>query len=238
MSEIIQRRKLYQEVADRLEALILSGAFQIGDPLPSERDLMERFGVGRPAIREALMTLERAGLIAISGGERARVTRPTAEGLMAGLNMAVRQWLNDEQGVSHLQDARGLLEVGLARRAAETARDAEIAVLRRALEANETARGDPASFERTDVAFHYVLAEMSGNPIFTALHQAMVGWLTEQRTMSLRAAGAEAAAAAGHRRIFAAVAARDPAAAGHEMRRHLDEVARLYWHARAGNEPS
>ncbi len=88
------------------------------------------------------------------------------------------------------------------------------------------------------MAFHYVLAEMSGNPIFTALHQAMVGWLTEQRNMSLRAPGAEAAAFAGHRRVFEAVAARDPAAAGDEMRRHLDEVARLYWRARTGKEPS
>lgn len=231
MSDLIQRRKLHQEVADRLEALILSGVFQVGGPLPSERDLMERFGVGRPAIREALMMLERAGLVAISGGERARVTRPTAAGMVAGLNTSVRQWLSDQNGVSRLQDARGLLEEGLARRAAETARDADIALLRCALEANEAARGDPANFERTDVAFHYVLAEVSGNPIFSALHQAMIGWLTEQRTISLRSPGAEQAAATGHRRIFDAVAARDPTAAGQEMRRHLDDVARLYWHA-------
>jgi DNA-binding FadR family transcriptional regulator len=76
VSEVIQRRKLFHEVADRLQSAILSGALQVGEALPSERELMERYGVGRPAIREALLSLERAGLIVISGGERARVARP------------------------------------------------------------------------------------------------------------------------------------------------------------------
>ncbi len=232
MNDLIQRRKLYQEVADRLQAMILAGDVRVGDTLPSERELMERFGVGRPAVREALLTLERAGLIAISGGERARVVRPTAAGMMAGLDAAVRQWLGDAAGVRHLQDARLLFEAALARRAAAGADAAGIAALVDALAENREARGDPARFERTDVAFHYVLAQMSGNPVFTAIHRAMVGWLTEQRTISLRSAGAEAGAFASHREIVDAVVARDPDAAERAMARHLGEVARLYWLAR------
>lgn len=232
MSEVIQRRKLFHEVAERLQETILSGNLQVGDALPSERELMERYGVGRPAVREALLSLERAGLITISGGERARVARPSARGMVAGLDPAVRHWLSDPQGVRHLQGARLLLEVALVRQAALTASDVDIARLRAALEENEAARGDLARFERTDVAFHYVFAEISGNPIFTAIHQAMVGWLTEQRTTTLRTAGAEAHAALAHRSIFAAVAAHDAVAAEAQMRAHLGEVAHLYWRAR------
>ncbi len=232
MSEVIQRRKLFHEVAERLQDTILSGGLQVGDALPSERELMERYGVGRPAIREALLSLERTGLIAISGGERARVARPSAQGMVAGLDPAVRHWLADPSGVRHLQDARLLLEVALVRQAAETATEADIARLRAALEENEAARGDLPRFERTDVAFHYVFAEMSGNPIFTAIHQAMVGWLTEQRSTTLRTPGAEEGAALSHRGIFEAVAAHDPAAAKARMRAHLNEVAQLYWRAR------
>lgn len=54
MTEHIQRRKLYQEVLDRLMARITSGEIAPGEPLPSERELMAFYGVGRVAVREAL----------------------------------------------------------------------------------------------------------------------------------------------------------------------------------------
>ena len=54
-AEPIRRRKLYEEVVARLEARILAGKLLPGDPLPSERELMRYFGVGRPAIREACL---------------------------------------------------------------------------------------------------------------------------------------------------------------------------------------
>lgn len=54
MSEIVQLRKLYEDVLDRLMVRIRAGEFASGAQLPSERDLMETCGVGRPAVREAL----------------------------------------------------------------------------------------------------------------------------------------------------------------------------------------
>ncbi len=229
MSEVIQRRRLYQEIADRLERQILAGELRVGDPLPSERALMERFGVGRPAVREALLALERAGLIAVSGGERARVIRPTPAGMVAGLDAAVRHWLAEPMGVRHLQDARKLLETGLARQAAEMAEPADIARLEQALSRNGADRADLLAFEHSDVAFHDVIAEIARNPIFTAVFQAMTGWLTEQRTTTLRLPGAAESAYASHRRIYEAIAAHDPEAAAAAMRRHLEAVAELYW---------
>jgi GntR family transcriptional regulator, sialic acid-inducible nan operon repressor len=69
----VQRRKLFQEVLDRLLERIRAGEFAPGDQLPSERDLMQSYAVGRPAVREALQALERDGIVSISHGERARV---------------------------------------------------------------------------------------------------------------------------------------------------------------------
>ena len=60
----IARRKLSHEVLDRLLPRIRSGEFAVGSLLPSERELMVTLGVGRPAVREALQTLERMGLVA------------------------------------------------------------------------------------------------------------------------------------------------------------------------------
>ena len=100
-------------------------------------------------------------------------------------------------------------------------------VLTPKLDANAAARGDMGRFERTDVAFHYVLARITRNPIFTAVHDALVEWLTSQRTITLRAPGAAEAAFEAHRRIFEGVAAREPEAAALAMDEHLKEVAAL-----------
>ena len=65
----IQRRKLSDSVQDRVLSMIKSGDLAPGSPLPSERELMSSFAVGRPAIREALQNLQRMGLVEIRHGE-------------------------------------------------------------------------------------------------------------------------------------------------------------------------
>ena len=97
--------------------------------------------------------------------------------------------LSDVWGVRHLQEARLFFETGLAREAARTASDADIARLEQALAKNRAAFDDLETFERTDVAFHYVLAEIPSNPVFVAIHEAVAAWLTEQRNISLRNEG-------------------------------------------------
>jgi DNA-binding FadR family transcriptional regulator len=227
----IRRRKLYEEIVERLEAAIADGHYAPGDQLPAERELMEAYGVGRTAIREALFALQRMGLIAISSGERARVSQPSAGTMVEELSGVARYLLARPDGAHHFQQARTMFEVGVARLAAETATPEDIVRLADALAANKAALEQPRGFERTDVAFHFVLAEITRNPIFTALHTGLTEWLTEQRTTSLKARGAAPAAGAAHERIYRAVAARDPQAAEDAMRAHLAEVGDFYWKA-------
>lgn len=225
----IQRRRLYQEVADHLERLIRDDVLKEGEALPSERELMEQFQVGRPAIREALLSLQKAGLVAVSNGERARVTRPDAGHLMRELSSSARVYLGGPDGVRHFQGARLLLEVALARHAARDATAEDVARIGEALDRNRQSLGDIAAFERTDVAFHYEIVLVARNPLFNGVHQAVVQWLAEQRTVSLHVPEAKDKALAFHERIFAAIAARDPDAAEAAMRDHLESVAALYW---------
>lgn len=230
----IERRRLYEEVERRLVEEITSGRLRAGDAMPSERDLMQRFGVGRPAIREALLSLSKKGLVRVWAGERTRVSRPTIDAVVQGISGPVAMMLGEPEGVRHLQHARRFFECALVRHAAREARNEQITQLRARLVANQKALEDPVEFERTDVDFHYELALIAGNPIFSALHQATVGWLTQQRTISLLQPGALKAAYRFHARIFEAIARRDPDAAEEAMRAHLASVERYYWRSARG----
>lgn len=225
----LDRRKLYEQVATHLEREILGGSLRPGDRLPPERDLQLRFGVGRPAIREALITLQRSGLIEIGNGVPARVATPNMERVVAGMVPAVSQMLSSSEGQRHLQGVRLFLEIGLVRNAAANASDAEIAGLAAALDKNRSAVGDVVAFIGTDVAFHFCLACMMRNPAFVALHDAMSTWLLEQRQFALREPGEDQRSFEAHARIFAAIEKRDPDAAESAMRQHLEEGWVAFW---------
>ena len=231
----IRRRKLSEEAALRLEAMIRDGTFPSGSLLPPERELMKVFGVGRASIREALYALNRMGLVLLRNGERPlRDHAHARDPDHASSRARARHFLSQPDGAVFFQEARALFEVGIARLAAQRATPEDVERLRQALQANMAARGDLGDFERTDVAFHYVLATIAKNPIFTAVHDALVEWLTSQRTMSLGVTGAEEGASNSHRRIYEAVAAHDPEAAARAMDDHLKDVAALIQRSKEG----
>jgi DNA-binding FadR family transcriptional regulator len=224
---VIRRRKLYEDVADHLDKMIQAGAYAPTDHLPSERDLMKQFGVGRPAVREALFHLRKMGVVELRSGERARVTRPTPQLVLNGLAGTARHMLAAPNGVREFQGARAFFEVGLARHAATFATAEDIAAFQAALASNRETIGDLDRFQETDVAFHYVLAVIPGNSIFPAIHAALAEWLLDQRRTTL-AAGEDRVAYEAHRMIFEAVAAHDPDQAERAMRDHLEHVAKRY----------
>jgi DNA-binding FadR family transcriptional regulator len=230
----IRRRKLYEEVVAQLEALIHEGDLKPGDPMPSERELMIQFGVGRPAIREALFALQRMGLVVVANGERPRISRPTTKTLLDELSGAARLLLAKPEGMNHFQQARTLFECAIAEEAARLATAEDIAALEAALAANQNAIGDDGRFMRTDVAFHFAIATIPRNPIYVSLNEAIVEWLVDQRRVSLRRQGTDHLAFEAHRQIFEAIRRRDATAANQEMRRHLDEITKRYWKVKEG----
>lgn len=216
---------------------MLAGRIGPGDRLPSERELMLRYGAGRGTVREALYALRRMGLVSLSPGERAFVTRPTADRLVDELGGAARQLLATDDGVRQFQHARRMLERMLAREAAIVATPAQLAELLEACEAHRTETDEQRAIE-ADVAFHFGIARVCGNPVVSALHAASLQWLREQRSTSLRSQGAKADAARAHRRIYDAIAAHDPDAAERAMDEHLAEVEAHYRSARAPDPPA
>lgn len=228
-TEPIQRRKLYQEVEQRLLERIRSGEIGPGQQLPSERELMEHFGVGRPAVREALQSLERSGIVEIAHGERARVVLPTADSLIEQIAGGARHLLRMQPGtLEHLKDARLFLETGLARLAAQRATDADITRLRQRLDEHRQALDQLDLFVERDMAFHREIAAISGNPIFPAIVEALFRWAGEYYQAIVRAPGMESVTLAEHQRLLDAITSRNPEAAGQAMHDHLSRASELY----------
>jgi GntR family transcriptional regulator, sialic acid-inducible nan operon repressor len=229
MAEIIPRRKLYQEVYERLMERIRTGEIPPGAQLPSERDLMEMYGVGRPAIREALQALERAGIVEIIHGERARVVVPTAERLISQVAGGAMHLLRTQPGMlEHLKSARMFLESGLASVAAGCATEEDVARLRLKISQQRAAMVDLEAFLERDMEFHREIAKITGNPIFPAIVESMFRWASEYYRPMVRAPGAEELTLAEHERITDAIAAGDATAAAEAMRAHLGRANELY----------
>ncbi|GAB1428811.1 hypothetical protein MASR2M17_22440 [Aminivibrio sp.] len=102
----IKRHRLHQDIVKYLLDDIKNGIYKVGEGLPSERDLMEEFNVGRPSIREALMQLSQMGIIEIRPGVRARVREPSVLPLLNGMGNVVRLQLQNPRGKFYFQEAR------------------------------------------------------------------------------------------------------------------------------------
>lgn len=220
----MKQQKLYQQVEAVLSEEIAEGVYKPGDMLPPERDLMERFEVGRPSIREALFSLAKRGLIELGSGRRPRVMEPSFEVVLTELDVIVRQTLRNSENIFHLMELRRILECALARKLALEATDKQIAELKQKLEDNRNAIGDMQRFWRTDSEFHKAIARLSGNPILPAIAEAVLTWLIDNRRVTLSLPGSDERALKHHQAIFNAISARQPDAAEQAMASHLISV--------------
>ncbi|KAA9131561.1 transcriptional regulator NanR [Marinihelvus fidelis] len=220
----ISKRKLSDDVLERLMELIQSGQYEAGDLFPSERELMERFGVGRPAVREAMQSLQNAGLITVQQGHRPKVTAPTANGIISQIDIAAQHLLRTSpSSLEHLKDARLLFEKGVVRRAAEQVTDEHAARMRAALDAQEKYYlTEPDKFVEADIAFHIAIAETTGNPILVATEKAMLGWLKQYNSKIVRLDGKEHITLDEHRKIYEYIVAHDAEGAAYAMADHLN----------------
>jgi DNA-binding FadR family transcriptional regulator len=227
---MVRRQKLSDEVRRGLLKLIKSGEVGLGEPLPSERELMEQFGVGRPAIREAMQSLETIGLIEIRHGGRARVSEPSVGRMVDQISETMKHLLaNSPASLENLKEARATFEREMARIAARRRSAADLERLLQILaEQSLAAADDPARFRMLDGFFHSEIARISGNPIFGALIDALFRWLSDFHVDLVSVPGLEELTLAEHREILAAITRADAEGAARAMGDHLMRANELY----------
>ena len=184
---------------------------------------MERFGVGRPAVREALQSLANKGVITISHGERSRVNELSASDALHQIEDVAKLLLSSEpDNIEHLKNARKLLEYGIARFAAVKCTADDAADLRELIEVQRGCLNDNSRFIETDIAFHTRIADITANPILQAVSKATLSWLFDYYRPLLYWEGKEVTTLREHSEVVDALEARDEEAAVNAMRRHLN----------------
>ncbi len=166
-------REKPQQIADELRHLIVSGELTEGDSLGHESDLVERFGVSRPSLREALRILEAEGLITVVRGVLGGVVVHEPDERMTARTAAlVLQSRN--VSLADVYDARSLLEL-TAVRVVASARACRGAVsqLRQFIGEQELAIEDPEAFGQANARFHERLVELAGNQTLTVVAEML-----------------------------------------------------------------
>jgi DNA-binding FadR family transcriptional regulator len=213
----VERRSAAADVQTQLQALIESGRFKQNERLPSEVELARSFGVSRPVVREALMSLQALGLTASQ----------TGKGTFVISDRVRTPLLIGRYSPAHIKEARRALEIPSAKFAALRRTDQDVGQLAALLARMEDA-DDPARRNKLDADYHVAIATASGNLLFVKLIEEMRTILEEHSLALAKAPHRRKAARVEHTKIYEAIVRRDADGAGAAMAEHLDAAEQSF----------
>jgi len=225
MYERIQTRRAFEEVASQIRDQLSRGALVPGDRLPPERELARQFNLSRNTVREALRSLEMAGILEFRKGMHggAFVREGHGSAVIAGFADLFRLGMFEP---GHLKEARLLVGMAVTRAACRRATMEDIAALRANLDASHAAvrEGRTAERMRLGLEFHRRLAKASGNPIFIVLTDALMEVQAQLIELGLMSPTPNELVMPSRQRITEFVAARDEEKAAAEMKRNIGNL--------------
>jgi DNA-binding FadR family transcriptional regulator len=214
------RGRLADQVAQRLERLILDGHVQPGEKLPTQAQLCEQLNVSRTVVREAMQMLVSKGLLQMQRGTGTTV-RPVSHDALAS---SLSRFLERRDGkivFRDLHQVRCILELATARLAARYATAGDIAELRQIVIDLDRLCGDSLAFARRDADFHRKVAEATQNSLLMALLDSMRDLLQDYILSTLPHVEIGRDVLPDHRRILERIEAHDPVGARQAMWEHI-----------------
>jgi len=222
-SAVEKQPRLAQAVVERLAGRIRRGEFKAGDKLPSEFEIVRAFGVSRAVVREAMSRLQAAELVETRHGVGTFV-REGAGRAPFRIDAVATTTLSE---LILIVELRMSVEAEAAALAAERRSEAQLAAMRRALDAFSRQVEQSKNAVQADFRFHLCIAQAAANRHFSDLIRYLGTMLFPRTTVN-------AASLAGqkritylrrvnreHERIYDAIARRAPDAARAAMRAHL-----------------
>ncbi|MCF6469394.1 FadR family transcriptional regulator [Nonomuraea sp. MG754425] len=216
---------------ERIVALIHERGLAAGSPMPTEVQLMELLGASRNSVREAVRALQALGIVEIRHGHGTFVGRAPLDALTSSFAFRVRSGPDGIRALQDLVEVRELLETGLIGQVAQSTSAPRLAALEALASGMDRDR-------EADRAFHALLYDSCGNELvlqliglFWDVYHEVEPTLgpPEERTAEI---------AVNHRRIVAALRARDAEAAREAMRLHFRDVKARIARAEARAQPA
>ena len=222
----------YKMVAEAIERDILAGRLRDGEPLGTETELANQFGVNRSTVRESIRLLEHGGLIRRDSSRRLWIGVPHTDGLATRMSRAL---VLHEVSFRELYEAAMALQLANIEAAVEHATTSEIAALERNIGEMERALADPAAVAKLDGEFHTLVGRASHNRVLQLAREPSELLVISSTELILRKVkeGAPRMLEA-HRMYVDAIRRADKDAARQWVRRHVNDWRKGF--ERAGND--
>src|SRR5579862_6093626 len=220
--KVVRTSRLYEQIVQQIEESVLNGSLKPGDQLPAERELAQRLGVSRTAVREAVKALREKGLVEAYSGRGTFITDGTSHAARQSFDLMIK--VGQQENSAHLAELRLILEPGIAALAAARIEEEHLSAMREAVAVMDRSQKDPQAYIEADLDFHLALAEAAGNPLILSLIDSIVGLLREQRLKIFNVEGGPQRGQFHHKRILEAMERGDAETARSAMRAHLEQV--------------
>ena len=209
---------MIDKVVEKLKESISKGEILPGDPLPSERQLMDDFGVSRSSLREAFRVMELLGLIeSVPGkGRFVRHPKPPAED-----EKNIRL---EDSAVLELMEARRILDPAIAAESAMRATSSDLTRLLRVLTSTEKRLGDPNQRAQSDFDFHLALAEATHNFVFVNITRMNFDLIMATHDKIYNLLDDKEAFLAEHREMYEAILDHNVELAREMASNHIDRI--------------
>lgn len=217
----VERKILWEQVAEQLMAMLRDKHLRPGDKLPPERELAAMMQVSRPSLREALRALSLMNVLEVRQGAGTFVTSLETELLVEHLDFVLSL---DESSLIELFEARKIVEIGIAGLAAQRITGEELAELEAGLARSQETLHHPADFLQADEKLHKTIIKAARNPIMSRVIDSISRLLMVSRSRTVEIARVRTQTVQDHRAIVAALKRRDPEAAQEAMLQHLNNV--------------
>jgi DNA-binding FadR family transcriptional regulator len=217
----LTRRTVRERISDKLASLVASGILQVGEELPSERELASLLAVSRETVRGAIQTLAGQGIVEIAQGARTRVVSRKIDTLKIGV--ASPSAIN-AYDIESVHNARLLVERAIVAEAAARIDDETLARLEQSLAIQQHTMRDPVHFLICDREFHLAIYRCAGNPLLADFVIDLYTFMLDHRRVAVSQPGAIEQSYRDHVAIYEALRARDPDAVVKAFGRHIDRI--------------